>query len=77
MRVQAFVAKLAVEALHVAVLHRLAGFNVVELHLFSFAPFAYGITNKFGAVIYANASGQPAFFGELLQSTQHARSRQA
>jgi hypothetical protein len=34
MRVQIFIAKLAVDALHVAVLYRLAGFDVVELHLF-------------------------------------------
>lgn len=66
MRVQAFVTELAVKALDVAVLYWLARVNVVELHFLSFAPFAYGITNKFGAMIYANASGQSAFFGELL-----------
>jgi hypothetical protein len=67
MRVQAFVAKLAVETLDVSVLHGPSWFNVVELHFLLLTPSAYALANKFRPVVYTNGSGQSTFFGEQLQ----------
>src|SRR5579859_487080 len=76
MRVQTFIAQFAVEALDVAVLHGLSGFDVAEFQFLLLAPSAHRIANEFRTVINTNGFGQSAFVSELLQYPQDTCARQ-
>src|SRR4029450_8688589 len=74
--VQAFVAKLPVEAFNKGVLDRLARSDEAQLHAADVGPGVEGAAAEFRAVVHHQNLGQPDRFGETLEDADDAQARQ-
>jgi hypothetical protein len=72
MDVQAFVAKFAIEALEVAVLHRLAWIDEIEGHMMVICPGIEYLASELGTVVQRDPFGYAVPQNEVLQEPHDA-----
>ena len=75
MLVETFVSQPSVEALHKAVLHGLAGRDVVPFNVAVFLPGQHGVGSQFGSVVTDDHTGVTSPFGNGIQLSSHTNTR--